>query len=224
MMVIDPDGGQVGTLGGGCVENEVKQKAIQQIGGTAAAVHSFVLDHDYAWADGLICGGKMVILTQPVRGPGPLAYFRALDQVIEEGEGSPRRSSSMATQAGGPALGSRFLFDGEGRPRAELAGRRRARRTRRADRPARRSAQAVGSRRRRVLAELAADPADRRRGRARGAGRRQPGGSGGLRRLGRRRPPSIRQSRAVSGRAADPGRSDRGGARRRSRSPRRPMP
>ncbi len=33
MMVIDPDGGQAGTLGGGCVENEVKQKAIQQIGG-----------------------------------------------------------------------------------------------------------------------------------------------------------------------------------------------
>ncbi len=33
MMIIDPDGGQVGTLGGGCVENEVKQKAIQQIGG-----------------------------------------------------------------------------------------------------------------------------------------------------------------------------------------------
>ncbi len=34
MMIIDPDGGQVGTLGGGCVENEVKQKAIQQIGET----------------------------------------------------------------------------------------------------------------------------------------------------------------------------------------------
>ena len=34
MMVIDPDGGQGGTLGGGCVENEVKSKAIQQIGKT----------------------------------------------------------------------------------------------------------------------------------------------------------------------------------------------
>ena len=37
MMIVDPDGGQAGTLGGGCVENEVKQKAIQQIGGKSAA-------------------------------------------------------------------------------------------------------------------------------------------------------------------------------------------
>src|SRR3954452_20469346 len=71
LMVVDPRGGQVGTLGGGCVEYEVKQKALRQLGGTGAALHSFVLDHDYAWADGLICGGKMVMVTQPVRGPEP---------------------------------------------------------------------------------------------------------------------------------------------------------
>ncbi len=28
LMLVDPDGGQAGTLGGGCVEAEVKQKAI----------------------------------------------------------------------------------------------------------------------------------------------------------------------------------------------------
>ncbi len=36
MMVIDPDGGQAGTLGGGCVENEVKTEgdpADRRIGG-----------------------------------------------------------------------------------------------------------------------------------------------------------------------------------------------
>src|SRR4051812_29664305 len=53
LMVVDPMGGQVGTLGGGCVENEVKQKALRQLDGTASALHSFILDHDYAWADGL---------------------------------------------------------------------------------------------------------------------------------------------------------------------------
>ena len=87
MMIIDPDGGQAGTLGGGCVENEVKQKAIHQIGETDAAVHSFILDHDYAWADGLICGGKMVVVSQSMRGPGPLEYFRTLEKVIVEGQG-----------------------------------------------------------------------------------------------------------------------------------------
>jgi xanthine dehydrogenase accessory factor len=118
MMVIDPEGGQLGTLGGGCVENEVKQKAIQQIGESSAAVHSFLLDHDYAWADGLICGGKMVILSQSARGPEPLDYLRVLDQVIEEGRGFTEAIVVAQDSADGAALGSRFLFDGAGRPRA----------------------------------------------------------------------------------------------------------
>ncbi len=122
MMIIDPEGGQVGTLGGGCVENEVKQKAIQQIGGASAAIHSFVLDHDYAWADGLICGGKMVVLTQPLRGAGPLGYFRELDRVIEEGRGFTEAIVIDTKQPGDAAPGMRFLFDSEGRPWASWPG------------------------------------------------------------------------------------------------------
>src|SRR5579864_8910797 len=87
VMVVDPDGGQVGTLGGGCVENEVKQKAIRQLGQAGAAIHTFVLDHDYAWADGLICGGKMVILAEAVRGARALAYYQALRGLLEAGHG-----------------------------------------------------------------------------------------------------------------------------------------
>jgi xanthine dehydrogenase accessory factor len=118
MMIIDPDGGQMGTLGGGCVENQVKQEAIQQIGGESAAVHSFVLDHDYAWADGLICGGKMVVLSQSLRGIGPLAYFRTFDRVIEESRGFTEAIVVDSKQAGGVPTGTRFLFDGAGRPSA----------------------------------------------------------------------------------------------------------
>ena len=117
-MVVDPSGGQIGTLGGGCVENEVKQKALRQLGGTDAAVHSFLLDHDYGWADGLICGGKMVIVTQPIRGPGPLGYFRALDQALEQGEGFTEAVVIHPESVESQSLGSRFLFDGEGRLRA----------------------------------------------------------------------------------------------------------
>jgi xanthine dehydrogenase accessory factor len=118
MMIIDPDGGQAGTLGGGCVENEVKQKAIHQIGETDAAVHSFILDHDYAWADGLICGGKMVVLSQSMRGPGPRDYWRMLEKVIEEGQGFVEAVVVDDTQASGALLGSRVLFDGQGQVRA----------------------------------------------------------------------------------------------------------
>ena len=124
MMVVDPDGGQGGTLGGGCVENEVKTKAIRQIGTGEAAVHSFVLDHDYAWADGLICGGRMVVIAQPVRGSEPLAYFRLVGQILEEAQGFTEAIIIDPHQAGVLPLGRRILFDSEGIPRGSLpAGR-----------------------------------------------------------------------------------------------------
>ncbi len=118
LMVVDPGGGQAGTLGGGCVENEVKLKAMQQIGGAGAAVHTFVLDHDYAWADGLICGGKMTIVTQPVSGPEALAYYRALDQVIGEAEGHTEGVIIDPKSVPGTVLGGRYLFDAQGNLRA----------------------------------------------------------------------------------------------------------
>lgn len=118
IMVINPGGGQIGTLGGGCVENEVKQKAIRHLDGTPAALHSYVLDHDYAWADGLICGGKMVIVSQPLDGPEPLAYYRALDRALERGEGFSEAIVVNPEMAPGTTLGSRFLFADGGRPLA----------------------------------------------------------------------------------------------------------
>jgi xanthine dehydrogenase accessory factor len=114
LMIVDSSGGQAGTLGGGCVENEVKLKAMQQLDGAGAAMHSFVLDHDYAWADGLICGGKMVIVTQPVGGPEALAYYRAMDLVIGEGEGHTEGVVVDPKSAPGTVLGGRFLFDARG--------------------------------------------------------------------------------------------------------------
>jgi xanthine dehydrogenase accessory factor len=121
IMVVDPGGGQIGTLGGGCVENEVKQKCLRHLDGSPPSLHSFVLDHDYAWADGLICGGRMVIVSQPIRGPEPLAYFRALDRAIERGDGYTETVVVNPEHDDGRALGDRFLFDGGGRPLARWA-------------------------------------------------------------------------------------------------------
>src|ERR1700758_1962212 len=63
-MLVFPDGSQSGTLGGGCVEAEVKQRALGVLanGGGRAEVLSFSLDDNYGWDDGLICGGRMMIL------------------------------------------------------------------------------------------------------------------------------------------------------------------
>lgn len=113
LMVVDSQGGQIGTLGGGCVEAEVKQKAIRRIGQTGAELHTFILDHDYAWADGLICGGKMVISAEALTGSGPLAYIRALQELVEAGEGFTEAVVLDPAKVAAPA-GSRFLFGADG--------------------------------------------------------------------------------------------------------------
>ena len=120
-MLLTPDGGQIGTLGGGCVEEEVKRRAVGMVGREGAELHSFVLNHDYAWADGLICGGKMVILAECPRGAGHLAYYRAYLERLEAGGGFTEAIVLDPARAG-TAIGDRFLFDPERRPFATLGG------------------------------------------------------------------------------------------------------
>lgn len=119
-MLVREDGGQVGTLGGGCVEHEVKLEALRRRGRAGAGRHEFILDHDYAWADGLICGGKMVILAEALRGPEALAYHRALLDLLDQGLGLTEAVVVDPAKAGGPGLGARFLFDARGRFVASL--------------------------------------------------------------------------------------------------------
>src|SRR5208337_4302891 len=68
-MLVYLDGSQTGTLGGGCVEAEVKRRALQVLNeqGGSAEILSFCLDDDYGWDDGLICGGRMTMLVSPMR-------------------------------------------------------------------------------------------------------------------------------------------------------------
>jgi xanthine dehydrogenase accessory factor len=116
LMVVDPAGGQVGTLGGGCVEGEVRQKAARRLGRAGAELFTFVLDHDYAWADGLICGGRMVILAEGLRGPEPAAYLRTLLAAWDSGHGCTEAIVLDPARCDADRLGARFLFGplGEG--------------------------------------------------------------------------------------------------------------
>src|SRR2546426_3804894 len=67
-MLVFPDGSQRGTLGGGCVEAEVKQRALGVMAaGGKPEVLSFCLDDSYGWDDGLICGGRITMLVAPIQ-------------------------------------------------------------------------------------------------------------------------------------------------------------
>jgi xanthine dehydrogenase accessory factor len=53
------DGRIKGTLGGGCLEAEIQQRAIQSLRSGEPETFDLLLDHDFGWDDGLICGGKV---------------------------------------------------------------------------------------------------------------------------------------------------------------------
>src|SRR6266705_4357810 len=53
------DGRIKGTMGGGCLEAEIQQRAIQSLRSGKPSTFDLLLDHDFGWDDGLICGGKV---------------------------------------------------------------------------------------------------------------------------------------------------------------------
>ncbi|MBH56736.1 MAG: hypothetical protein CMJ82_06080 [Planctomycetaceae bacterium] len=86
-MLIYPDGSQAGTLGGGCVEAEVKRTALNYLKDDLARIAKFQLDHDYGWDDGLICGGRMQILIQPIKSDVSRTYIQQLCQLLRAAPG-----------------------------------------------------------------------------------------------------------------------------------------
>ena len=66
-LLVRADGTAVGSIGGGCVEADVWQEAIDRIGGEEPAVLSFRLNGREAAESGLICGGAIEVLVEPVR-------------------------------------------------------------------------------------------------------------------------------------------------------------
>src|SRR5258705_4780084 len=66
------DGRIVGTLGGGCLEAEIQDRARRALLTGQPATFDLVLDHDVGWDDGLICAGKVtrvILLRAPQSAP-----------------------------------------------------------------------------------------------------------------------------------------------------------
>ena len=60
-----PDGKVIGTLGGGCLEAEVHARAKRALKTGESSTFEMLLDHDFGWDDGLICGGSVSGLILP---------------------------------------------------------------------------------------------------------------------------------------------------------------
>lgn len=112
-MLVFPDGSQSGTLGGGCVEAEVKRQALERFATGGTELLTFQLDSDYGWDDGLICGGRMKMLVDPIRPGDDLGYYRTLADQLLAGQGCTEAVIIDAETSGGE-LASRYLFDATG--------------------------------------------------------------------------------------------------------------
>lgn len=108
-MLVFADGTQAGTLGGGCVEAEVKRRALSLLHEGGREILTFQLDSDYGWDDGLICGGRMSMLVDPVRPGTEALYFRELNQLANEGKAFTEAVVVDAEKSGGHP-GDRFLI------------------------------------------------------------------------------------------------------------------
>jgi xanthine dehydrogenase accessory factor len=53
------DGRITGTMGGGCLEAEIQDRARQSLLTGKPETFDLVLDHDFGWDDGLVCGGRV---------------------------------------------------------------------------------------------------------------------------------------------------------------------
>ena len=113
-MLVYPDGSQSGTLGGGCVEAEVKRRALRLLDGGQTELLSFQLDDNYGWDDGLICGGRMKMLVDPIRPGSNVDYFLKLNQRLSAGMACTEAVIVDPEKVSGSSAADRFLLDPTG--------------------------------------------------------------------------------------------------------------
>ena len=72
-MLVYADGRSVGTIGGGCYENDAFWKAREAIADRRPRLLHYELSDDFAQETGLICGGQMDVYIEPIE-PSPQLY------------------------------------------------------------------------------------------------------------------------------------------------------
>ena len=73
-MLVFADGRIVGTIGGGCYENDAFWKAREAIANRRPQLLHYELSDDFAQETGLICGGQMDVYIEPIE-PSPDLYI-----------------------------------------------------------------------------------------------------------------------------------------------------
>ena len=110
-LLVRNDGSGVGTLGGGCVEGDIWYAASQLMRRGGDAQHrEYELNEDLAAQDGLVCGGTMFFLIDPVYQPDDyLDYAREIDAAYAGGP-SVAQASLIKPPEGGAGVGNKLFI------------------------------------------------------------------------------------------------------------------
>jgi xanthine dehydrogenase accessory factor len=104
------DGRIKGTLGGGCLEAEIQQRAIQALRTGEASTFDLLLDHDFGWDDGLICGGKVFGLILPNAQRVGEKFWSELAERERTQSWGVRKDFNIAETNGEEANGKELLY------------------------------------------------------------------------------------------------------------------
>ncbi len=117
MMMVDESGNAVGTLGGGCIEAEVKKRAFELLKGGESEELDFSLDQNYGWDDGLVCGGGMTIAVNTIF---PEAGIKEFQRVIDDVNAGRPAQVAVRTRCDDGLQEYRVLVEAE--PKLVIAG------------------------------------------------------------------------------------------------------
>jgi xanthine dehydrogenase accessory factor len=76
-MLVYADGRTVGTIGGGCYENDAFGRAREAIASKRPVTVKYELNDDFAQETGLVCGGQMEVFIEPVEASPEVYVFGA---------------------------------------------------------------------------------------------------------------------------------------------------
>ncbi len=116
LMVVTSDSQMIGTIGGGCVEAEVRRTVLGMLSEQRTGTLEYQLNHDYGWDDGLICGGSIEIAVGLPTCSGELRAVAAAHRM--------RQATQLEIQVETPESGSlrRYALRIDPRPRLLIAG------------------------------------------------------------------------------------------------------
>ena len=123
-LLVRRDGSGVGTLGGGCVEGDIwfaAQELLKRGGG--AELRDYELNEDLAAQDGLVCGGTMYFLIDPIREPDPYDSFSR--QTVDAYNGGPPVAIASVVEthaANAVPVGAKMLIREDGVHEGAIGG------------------------------------------------------------------------------------------------------